>query len=183
MKDKMTLILKAKLWSFANINNAFRRIQVRLSLKAVQYIERDEGEEDNNLQDVLDDVHRVDDVRALETHAHLVSSSLSGYCLRVGLRVPNILRQIWILSIQGLFNDGSIKALDLAGHPGDLEQHLLDEDDGGGLREEDGDDEDDDGDDDVDDGYCLQEEDRDDEDDNGDDDVDDGNCLQEEDKG
>ena len=155
----MTLVLKAKLWSFANINNAFRRIQVLLSLKAMQYIERDEGEEDNNLQDVLDDVHRVDDVRALETHAHLVSSSLPGYRLRVGLRVPNILRQVWILSIQGLLDNGSIKALDLAGHPGDLEQHLLDENDGGGLQEEDGDDEDDEGDDDVDDGSCLQEED------------------------
>ena len=156
----MTLILKAKLWSFANINNAFRRIQILLSLKAVQYIEGDEGEEDNSLQDVLDDVHRVDAVRALETHAHLVSSPLSGYRLRVGFRVPNILRQVWILSIQGLFNDGSIKALDLAGHPGDLEQHFLDEDDGGGLREEDGDHEDDNGDDDVDDGNCLQEEDK-----------------------
>ena len=84
-EDKMTLVLKAKLWSFANVDDAFRRIQVLLSLKAVQYIEGDEGEEDYNLQDVLDDVHRVDDVRALETHAHLVSSSLSGYCFRVGL--------------------------------------------------------------------------------------------------
>ena len=137
MEDKMTLSLKAKLWSFSDVNNALRRLQVLLSLKATKHIERDEHKEHHDLQDVLDNVHGVDDVGTLEAHADLVPSPLSRNCLRVGLSVPNILRQVWVFPVQRLLNYGPIKPFNLPRHPWDLKQHFLDENYGGCLEKED----------------------------------------------
>ena len=77
MEDEVTVIFKAKLWSFPDVNDAFGRLQVLLSLKAVKHVEGDKHEEHHDLQDVLDDVHGVDDTGTLEAHANLVPSPLS----------------------------------------------------------------------------------------------------------
>ena len=138
MEDEVTMVIfKAKLWSFPDVNDAFRRLQVLLSLKAVKHVEGDEHEQHHDLQDVLDDVHGVDDAGTLKAHADFVPSPLSGNCLRVGFGVPNVLRQVWIFPVQGLLNYGAIKPFNLPRHPWDLKQHLLNENDGGCLEKED----------------------------------------------
>ena len=112
-------------------------VEALLSVQAQNYVEGDEDEEEDDLNDVLDDVHRVDDVRPLQPHADLISLPPSGDRLRVGFVVKDVLGHVGVLPEKGLLDDRTIEALNLARDSRKLGEHLLNEDDDDSLQKKD----------------------------------------------